>query len=45
MESRNYTAPETLVIRMNMQTMLLQTSVSVDKDEYGPWITDGWGNE
>lgn len=45
MESTKYTAPQTLVLQVKMQNMLLQTSFTGNKEEYGPWITDGWGNE
>ena len=43
-QTKQYTPPDMLVVRVKMQASLLQGSVLGTKGDYGPWITDEWSD-
>ena len=43
-QTKQYTPPDMLVVRVKMQASLLQGSVSGTKGDYGPWIMDEWSD-
>ena len=43
-QTRQYTAPDVLVVTVKMQASFLQGSVLGTKGDYGPWIMDEWSD-